>query len=367
MHFALLTQNAPPQICGIGDHSLRFADALRAAGHHATVLARRGLSEDGVEIVPGEIGRDWLAAVVDRLDRFGSDHLILQYTPLMYSSGRWRIERELLRCWRSLCARRSTSLIVHETFFRVWWYPPSLLRGMIQRALLRRFAAGSRNVFSASEPLHEEMSGWALARTPVFLPIGSNIPVAEGDTPALRQSYGIAEREVVLALFGGGTSLKWSAGHVDMVEAKLNEAGIPHCWLLLGGIPRDWFSLTARVLSPGRLSSADLSAHLQLTDIFLMPHVSGLSAKRGTLMAALEHALPVVGTRGPMTDAFWSTVAGVMLVDVANAAKFAAAVVALCPDRQRRQTLGRKNAEYYREKFAWPKIARKFLDTIEIN
>ena len=367
MQFAILTQNAPPEICGIGDYSLKLAEALRAAGHRATVLARRGMAEDGVEIVPGEIGREWLATLADWLDRLGTDHLVLQYTPLMFSSGRWRIEPELLGCWRTLAAGRPTSLIVHETYFRVWWHPPSLLRGTIQKALLRRFAAQSRNVFTASEPLHEEMSGWGLARPPTRLPIGSNIPVAEADAPALRQSYGITEREVVLTLFSGGSSLKWSAGHVDMVEAEMNEAGIPHCWLLLGGIPRDWFSLTARVLSPGRLSPADLSAHLQLTDIFLMPHVEGLSAKRGTLMAALEHALPVVGTTGTMTDSFWSAVAGVTLVDAADAGGFAAAVAALCPRRQRRQDLGRTNAEYYREQFAWPKIARKFLDAIETN
>jgi glycosyltransferase involved in cell wall biosynthesis len=98
-----------------------------------------------------------------------------------------------------------------------------------------------------------------------------------------------------------------------------------------------------------------------------MPHVQGLSAKRGTLMAALEHSLPVVGTKGAMTDEFWSRVAGVRLVEKADAANFVDSVAALCADRQRRQDLGRENAEYYRDQFTWPAIARKFLDAIETS
>jgi hypothetical protein len=320
-----------------------------------------------VEIIPGDIGQQWLAAVVGLLDRLGSDHLVLQYTPLMYSAGRWRIERELLRCWRALAAERPASLIVHESYFRVWWHPPSLVRGTIQKMLLQGFVKKARHVFTASEQLHGEMTGWALARRPVLLPIGSNIPVVEGDAATWRRTYGIDDHEIVLALFGGGNALKWAAGHVNVLEEVLNEARIQHCWLLLGAISRNWFNLRTRVISPEWLSPADLSTHMQLTDIFLMPHFVGMAAKRGTLMAALEHALPVVGTRGYITESFWSEVAGVTLVNAGDAEGFAAATLALCSDRRRRVELGRYNASYFREHFTWPKIARKFLDAIADN
>ena len=320
-----------------------------------------------MEIVLGDIGRGWLAAVVGLLDRFGSDHVVLQYTPLMYSAGRWRIDRELLRCWRTLAAGRRSSLIVHEGYFRVWWHPPSLVRGTIQKTLLQGFVKEAHHVFTASEQLHWEMSEWALVRRPVLLPIGSNIPVVEGDAATWRRTHGIDEREIVLALFGGGNALKWSASHVDVVEAKLNEARIPHCWLLLGGVPRNWFNLKARVIDPGWLSPADLSAYMQLTDIFLMPHFVGIAARRTTLMAALEHALPVVGTSGSITESFWREVAGVTLIDAGDAEGFAAAALALCSDRQQRVELGRYNASYFREHFAWPKIVRKFLDATVDN
>ena len=365
MHFAILTQSAPPEICGIGDHSLKFAEALRNAGHRAAVLARRGTPSVGVEVVAGEIGPEWLATLVDCLDGLGANHLILQYTPLMFSSGRWHDERRLLRCWRNLARRWPTSLIVHETYFRVWWHPPSLLRGSIQLTMLRRLASYSRHVFTASEPLCDEMSDWRLARSPSRLPIGSNVSVAAIDVAELRQRHGITEGEIVLTLFSGGNNLRRLVGHVDMVDAALLERGVSCCWLLLGGVSRDWFDLAAPVLSPGFLSHACLSAHLQMTDIVLMPHVQGISAKRGTLMAALEHGLPVVGTTGVMTDSFWSNVEGVILVDANDVGGFAAAVTALCLDRRRQRELGSANAVYHGERFAWSRIVRKFLDVIE--
>jgi glycosyltransferase involved in cell wall biosynthesis len=241
------------------------------------------------------------------------------------------------------------------------------LRGPIEKAFLKRLARASHDVFTASQPLHEEMSTWRLRRNPVLLPIGSNIPLTEADAASLRRRCGVAEEEIVLTLFGGGNSLKWSAGHVDRVEAALSEAGIAHCWLLLGGVPPDWFRLAARVLNPGRLSPADVSQHLRLTDIFLMPHVAGVSAKRGTLMAALQHGLPVVGTQGPFTDAFWAGVGGVRLFQTGDAAGLAGAVLALCRDRETRRLMGRENAEFFQEHFAWPRIARVLLDGIAVD
>jgi glycosyltransferase involved in cell wall biosynthesis len=364
LRFAILTQKVPPEICGIGDHSIRFAAALREHGHGATVLARQGTQADGVAVIPGEIGPEWLASVLAGLDRLGADHVVLQYTPLMYSEGHWRVERALLKCWRALGGTRPASVIVHETYFRAWRHPPSLLRGTIQKAFLKTLARHSRSVLTASIPLQAEMSGWRTARRPVFLPIGSNIPFTKADRSALRRTYGIAEEEIVLTLFGGGTSLRWSAHIVDSVERTLNNAKIPHSWLLLGRAPSAWFKLTSRVVDPGLLSSVDLSSHLQLTDLFLMPHVQGVSAKRGTLITALEHGLPVVGTKGAMTDAFWQDVHGVTLVDTRDADSFATAVAALCSDRQRRHYLGRRNSDYFRQELTWSKITGRFLDAI---
>lgn len=367
MRFAILTQTAPPEICGIGDHSIKFAENLCAAGNSATVIARQGDSRNGVIIIPGEIDDNWFTAVVKVLDSLGIDELILQYTPLLFSGGRWSVEKKITDYWRVLATLHSTSLIVHETYFREWWRPSSLVRGTVQKSLLVSLARSSKNVFTASQPLQEEMAGWGLAQRPMLLPIGSNIPKANINLAASRLQCGISQDEVVLTLFGGGNALKWAATSINSLEVVLNAAKISHTWILLGGICRNWFTLNSRVVLPGRLSASDVSAHLQMTDIFLMPHVPGLSAKRGTLMAALEHGLPVVGTKGAMTDSFWSNVPGVFLSTLRDTKTFTSTVVGLSKDKERRRVVGRANSYYFDGHFAWNAIVKQFIEGVSVR
>jgi glycosyltransferase involved in cell wall biosynthesis len=154
------------------------------------------------------------------------------------------------------------------------------------------------------------------------------------------------------------------ARHVDEVDRILSRSGIRYRWLLLGRIPPEWFRFETRPLAPGHLGLADLSAHLQMGDIFLVPHRSGLSARRTTFLAALEHGLPVVGTEGPMTDGFLRDVAGISLFGRRAAADAAGHILRLGRDPELRRRLGRQNAAFYREHFSWSLVGRRFAECI---
>ena len=364
LRIAIITQSVLPQVCGIGDHSLQLAEALRAAGHEALVIGRKGEQADRVEIVSSEIGPIWLNSVDGKLKRFRADHVTLQYTPLLFSGGDWRVERRLSECWRKISGDYGNSLIIHETYYRDWRWPPSFVRGMVQKVFLKRLVEAAGRVFTASTPLHREICGWGAADRTMLLPIGSNIPLAETDTAAMRRGLGIGKDEVLLTLFGGGNSLKWNAHLVNDLDAELNRAGIPHCWLLLGSIAPEWFKLHARVLTPGLLEPDNLSAYLQISDIFLLPHVAGVSAKRGTLMAALQHGLPVVGTEGPMTDDLWVDAQGVTVIKAGDVAGLSCAVLGLCRDPDRRRRAGEQNAALFNRWATWPRVVDTFLRSI---
>jgi len=66
----------------------------------------------------------------------------------------------------------------------------------VVETLLQGFVKEAHHVFTASEQLHWEMSEWALVRRPVLLPIGSNIPVVEGDAATWRRTHGIFSRVI---------------------------------------------------------------------------------------------------------------------------------------------------------------------------
>jgi hypothetical protein len=364
LRFGIISRWLPPQMGGIVDHSVNLAEDLRRRGHEAMLIGSRGEAGAHVHLVADDWSARGLGRLKTDIEAMGLDHLVLQFTPLTYAGRNRSGVAELRKIWRALGIHLTTSLIVHETYFRSPKVPASLLTGTLEKAALRAMCQSSEHVFAASEPLCREMACWRLRAQPVLLPIGSNIPVVEADVPALRRRHGLAPGTLVLTLFGGGNNLKWRLDHVRSLSAALDAEGVAHAWLLLGGTPRAWLPPKAVVLDPGWLPHSHLSAYLQLTDIFLMPSWSGVNAKRGTLMAALEHALPVIGTRGYMTDPFLSEVKGMVLTDQKNVAEFCREVLALAQNSEARTRMGQWSKAYFHDNFTRDQMIDRFLSAI---
>lgn len=357
----IITRALPPYACGIGDYTMILSESLKSLGHHVELFAGKGEAGESIHIVD-EWSYPSLSRLFLQLEKTGLDQLVLQYTPDMFSTARAKQNYDMADFWCSCIPRWKTSLILHETYFRAWWYPPSWSKGAKQKRLLKLMAGSSHHVFSASQPLVEEIRCWGGESKVHLLPIGSNFHFVPTDREKWRYEHQIDPDDIVLVLFGGGNSLKWLRGHVNSVDELLCKNGIHAHWLLLGGVPREWFKLKSPVILPGRLPEEDISAWLQASDIFLMPHFAGICAKRGTLMAAMQHGLSVAGTSGRMTDAFWSDVHGVSLVPLMSPGGFSDVVLRLASDPHLRQKNGQYNRDYYLANFSWDHIARKFLE-----
>jgi glycosyltransferase involved in cell wall biosynthesis len=338
-----------------------LAETLRTRGHYVTLAAGSGTPAPDRVIVERFWQPDRLSVLKEAIDALGPDHVVLQYTPLSYALTGGYPNVALDAFWEALGRRYRTSLILHETYFRAWWHPPSWVTGSLQKWLMQRLVRHSHRVLTASHPLIEEIRRWPRRPPCLLLPLGTNVPVAPADRAALRARYGVAPYEQVLTLFGGGEGLRRMRAHVEAVDAEFAARSTPARWLLLGGIPGDWFSLRLAAIRPGFLAVEDLSAHLQMTDIFLMPHISGLCAKRSALIAALAHGLPVVGTRGPYTDAFWDDAPGVTLVDRRPARAIARAAAALATDEGLLRRQGTENLRLFESRFAWTSVAEAFV------
>jgi len=285
-----------------------FSSTLKSLGRQVELFAGKGDSDENIHIIDDDWNELSFLKLLIQLEKARLDHVVLQFTPNMFASSEGKQNYHLVDFWRKCSRNWKTSLILHETYFRLWWYPPSWRKGGEQKRLLKMLIDSSHHIFSASQPLVEQIKGWSNKSKVYQLPIGSNFTLVPIDIKKWRDKYQIATTDIVLVLFGGGNSLKWLRGHVNAVDNLLYKNHIQTHWLLLGGIPIEWFRLKSPVILPGRLSETKISAWLQASDIFLVPHFFGLCAKRGTLMSAMLHGLPVVGTIEIMTDNFWSEV-----------------------------------------------------------
>jgi glycosyltransferase involved in cell wall biosynthesis len=111
----------------------------------------------------------------------------------------------------------------------------------------------------------------------------------------------------------------------------------------------------------GYLSPEDVSAWLASSDLLLAPFDEGVSTRRGSVVAALAHRLPVISTRGTATDGAVFEHGGIALADAADHAGFIAAVERLVASEEAREAMRTPAAALYEREFTWPRIAERIM------
>jgi glycosyltransferase involved in cell wall biosynthesis len=110
--------------------------------------------------------------------------------------------------------------------------------------------------------------------------------------------------------------------------------------------------IAARSWASGRLDPAAISSALRACDVLIQPYPDGITTRRTSAMAGLQHGIPTVTTAGTLTEAIWAESRAVALAPVNDAAAFAAAVAGLLGDSTAAQALGRRGADLYERHFS---------------
>jgi glycosyltransferase involved in cell wall biosynthesis len=317
---------------GILDYANRLAPALADAGLEA------------------EVDRE-------RPDARPADAVLLNYNP--FSWGRWGFAPRLARSLRR--ARRRGSLIclmVHESYV-----PPLNLRwrlmGAWQRRQLRALHRCADLVFTPVQPLAEELRTWHPQRPVTHLPVGSNLPDMRHCRDSERERLGIGPETLAIAAFGTGHPSR----RIEDVAAATNAVadrgdGIVVLNLGAGAPPIHGLGESVRLIEPGRLDASDVGRHLAAADLFVAPFVDGVSTRRTTLMAALQHGVAVVGTDGRLTDDILRRSSDALtLVPVGDRDRLEEAVRRLVRDPDQRLARGAAGRELYERSFDWPVTA----------
>jgi hypothetical protein len=357
----------------------RGADASREVGSPrrlAIVYAGRTGAIDGVrqysERLTQELGRVdgldvelWLGrsgvSLLRSRERVQSlDALILQHNP--YSFGRGGFAPDWIAALahlRRAPARPLLAVIVHELGVpyggQSWGAAPVLRR------------VQSRLVSTLADVLLSPVEHYVgvLARRhpgrPVYhLPVASNLPSPSGEAPRESETSG----SVVLATLALGTNhLRLEGLAVRAAEETASRTGRDVTLLMLGaGVPVPRGSRgQVRIVVPGALPEAELSRRLRSADLFLAPLADGVSARRGTVMAAMQHGLPVVGTAGPLTDELMRRATGVELVPVGEPERFPSVVADLAAAPERLARLGAEARRFYDAELDWPVMVDRLL------
>ncbi len=360
---AVVVAHRQSQADGIRDYTEQLVERLRARGDRPVLLFSRRPSPwtvrirgpEAAGVIAGHAGPDRAAT------------LVLQYNP--FSHGRRGFAPGLALAMLRMRCRRSRpiiALMVHETFVdaKNWRW---LLMHVWQRLQLRALQLAADVVFCTIERWSDDLRrAWPPAEVH-HLPVASNLPDRREQRAEGRARIGVLEHGLVLCTFGLDHAGRLT-GHIVEAAAAVARAGRPVVLLTLGtGRPRrELVAPGVTLAAPGFLPDTEAAILLAGADLFLAAFEDGVSTRRTSMMAALQHEIAVVGTDGHLTDELLRHATGALrLVAVRERAAFVAAVCSLAANDGERRALAAGGRRLYDERFDWPVLVERLLDALE--
>lgn len=355
MRVAILSRDFPPRVGGIGDHTDHLAAELARRGNDVTVLCSPPAEGRDAFAVRATIER-WDGRKVPSILRAlpACDAIVWQYNP--FAIGRRGLAPWSGRLARALAARAPLVVLAHELWFP-WgregarglaWAAAQRLQ---TRAVLRHAAA----VLVTTERRAAEVR--RIHRRVRVAPVGANIePDGRPRSRDALAPYGVPDEAFVVAHFGSvgpgrdiGPAVEAIAAlRAEAIDARLLLAGNA------GPFPKPP-SLNGALVETGVLPRAQLSAVLAAADCYVHPDRSGPAAgRRGSLVAALAHGLPVVAYAGADRAPQLADGRDVLIVSPEPRA-LADALRALARDPVRARAIGDAARATYEAAFSWPR------------
>jgi glycosyltransferase involved in cell wall biosynthesis len=306
MKIAFLTKVVPPVMEGIGEYTFHLVRALRAEGVDAHLFTSDGQQAEESWVHP--VIKRWRGNdAAEALRSFGPDWCVFEYAPPLYgpfgfcwsASGIPAALRRKLQC--------RTAVTFHE-FQAAWSLNPlhaalALLLRLQTCRLLKGLDAAIATCPSYAAILRR------YAPVPVsIIPVGANVLPSSSSlekVQELRKKYRLQTAKII-TVFGRLSGFR-NVKTAVRVLAKAHRKGISSRLLLLGclrssapGIFQELldfarkYELEPYLIETGNLSTEELSAHLQMTDLFLFPQTDGISTRNTTALSAMAHGIPIV-------------------------------------------------------------------------
>jgi len=295
--------------------------------------------------------------------------LILQYNP--FSFGRWGFAPWLPGTLAAARLRRGhpfIAVMVHEPFVPMTSIRWTLLGSWqrLQLAALRSCA----DVTFVSIGAWQDVLRRSPARGPVYhLPVGSNFPDRRASREAFRSALGVREEELVVSTLGRDHP-SWMGDYVVAAANAMAAAGTRVRLLGIGATTPPLTGLDPAICfeRPGLLEPGEVAGRLAASDLFLAPLIDGVSTRRGSVMAGLQHGLPMIGTEGPLTDQVLADAKdALVLTPVGRPEEFAATAARLAEEPEARERMGAAARRLYECQFDWSVVASRLHAALPIG
>jgi glycosyltransferase involved in cell wall biosynthesis len=358
----------PPTIDGIGDHTVRLAEALSEHAQVGILTAQENWTPVPSIDIQHAFDVDHRRGVLSLMDTVRTRQpswLLLQFEQFSY--GQWGLNPFLpFVLWR---IRRSMSGMRIAVMFHEDYMPATDVRAALmstwQRGQFWALGQLADAAFFTVGPWAQTYQRWFPNTAVHHMPVGSNIPRSQGDTSATRSRLGIDADTFVIGLFGGVRRSRL-LDHAN-AAARACARDLADCLVLYVGPDGD--AVEAAVDAPvsvqdvGPLPPCDVSRCFGVMDLYLAPFRHGVSSRRGSFMVALQHAVPTVSTRGPETGAqlCQRDESAFVLSPWTSERGFAENARTLATRPDRRDEIAATGRKFYEDHLDWPQLAERML------
>ncbi len=356
----IIAPEYPPNTGGVGDYSKQLALNLRSAGDEVHVWCPGGYPHlveccSWVHRVPGGMTLRNLRGLGKAIDRVSSrGRILVQWVPHGFG---WKSMNVPFCFWLWNRSRKGAKvdIMMHEVclpFRRGSWRQN--FAGLVHRIMAIILLRAANRVWLATPAWERTVRTLSIGRKIpcAWLPINSNIPTTATtlDASGVRRHY---PSPALLGHFGTyGTSIKqmlWGIlpplllNHPDRTMLLMGDGGADFRQTLVDKQP----ALARQIVATGRLEAHELSSLLKACDVLLQPYPDGVTARRGSVLAALSHGAATVSTLGELSEPIWKNSGALALADAGDAASFVKLVEGLIDAPEERETLqGRARAFY---------------------
>jgi len=371
---AIVTSALPPQLDGIGDHSSRLAGVMSAYAD-VTIYTAEGFVPDairGIRVVQAFDPASWptVMNLIDAIVTTPPDWLIVQYNPFCY--GRRGFNPYLARALRQVrraCPRMRLAVMIHEMYMPAN-SPANTLMSMYQRWQFAAITSIADLSLFSTGPWHDDYRRRHPTRCSLHMPVGSNLNLVSADREDVRVELGLPPDAIVLGTFGGhhpsrlldrlaevGHGLRTSGYDVRILA--IGPAG-PVVRAKMSNLP---------IIDLGSLAPDSVSRYFRAIDIYCCPFFDGVSTRRGSFFAGMQHGLAVVTTDGYHTDDGLRRLHGdaILAVPSDNSTAYMDAVLSLARDPRLRHTMGERARKGFESNYALPVLAQKWRDALELT
>lgn len=383
MRVLFITGEFPPMQGGVGDYTWSLGRVLAARGVDVHVLTSDEagpsyLMPAGVDNVYSDVRR-WRWGLARQVRQVAAE-VQPDVLHIQYQSAAFDLHPAINLLPAALRGRawpRRVAVTFHDLRTPYIFPKAGPLRWRANLALATRSDAV---IVTNAEDLNRMSAVQALAGKLHEAPIGANIqpdPPEGFQRDLQRARWGAGPDDLLLCYFG---FLNESKGGEELMAALalLVENNIPARLLMVGGqvgasdptnqryLQRVQALLEERGLSQrvhwtGFTAAAEVSANFFASDIAILPYRDGASFRRGSLMAAIAHSLPVISTQPAVAIPELRQGENIWLTPARSPEALAAAATRLWQEPALRRQLS-QGARQLAGQFTWEAIAGRHIE-----